>query len=199
MSDVHTPDQRRRNMSAIRSADTKPEMVVRRLVHSSGFRYRLHRADLPGKPDLVFPAKMKVILVHGCFWHMHHCRYGKVRPATNAVFWKNKRESNRARDRRTSQRLRHLGWEVMTVWECQTRTPGSLAKRLQHFLSDEKPRRYKDKQGTQSGGRMNRRRRGTHCRTPAPALLRGGVFGQQQEVDVFYRRPTFHRLDPELD
>ena len=87
MADVLTPEQRQRCMSAIKSKDTKPEMVVRRMVHAMGFRYSLHKKQLPGKPDLVFTRLRKIIFVHGCFWHMHNCRYGKVKPKTKAVTW----------------------------------------------------------------------------------------------------------------
>ncbi len=120
MTDVLTPEQRRCNMSAIKGRDTKPEIIVRRLVHGMGFRYRLNLKDLPGKPDLVFTRLKKIIFVHGCFWHMHRCRYGRVVPATNAEFWRNKREGNVERDKRKQKELRSLGWEILVVWECQT-------------------------------------------------------------------------------
>lgn len=107
-------------MSAIKGRDTKPEIIVRRLVHGMGFRYRLNLKDLPGKPDLVFTRLKKIIFVHGCFWHMHRCRYGRVVPATNAEFWRNKREGNVERDKRKQKELRSLGWEILVVWECQT-------------------------------------------------------------------------------
>jgi DNA mismatch endonuclease (patch repair protein) len=134
MPDVLTPDQRRRNMQAIRARDTKPEMKVRKLLHGLGYRYRLHRRDLPGTPDLVFPKRRKTIFVHGCFWHMHDCRYGTVVPRTNADFWQRKRESNVARDTRHLQDLRDRGWDVLTVWECWTRDPDGLHSRLVTFL-----------------------------------------------------------------
>ena len=134
--DVHTPDQRRRNMAAIRGTDTKPEMVVRRLVHGMGYRYRLHVKGLPGKPDLVLPRHRKVIFVHGCFWHMHNCRYGRVKPATRAEFWETKRQSNVERDRRSRRALRRLGWQILVVWECQTRQADKLQERLRNFLGD---------------------------------------------------------------
>ena len=86
MVDVHTPEQRSFNMSRIRGRDTKPEMIVRSIVHQMGYRFRLHRKDLPGKPDLVLPGRRKIIFVHGCFWHMHRCRYGRVVPRTNTDF-----------------------------------------------------------------------------------------------------------------
>jgi len=121
-------------MSRIRGKDTKPEMVVRKLTHALGYRYRLHRRDLPGCPDLVFPGRLKVIFVHGCFWHRHRCRYGRVRPKTRKAFWKAKLEGNRERDRRNRQALRKLGWDVLVVWECQMRRPEILVDRLVSFL-----------------------------------------------------------------
>lgn len=135
MADVLTPQQRSFNMSRIRSRDTRPEMIVRSIVHRLGYRYRLHKSDLPGKPDLVLVRHRKLIDVHGCFFHMHQCRYGRVVPATNAKFWKTKRLSNVERDRRNLRALRRTGWGVMIVWECETRNPASLLKRLQKFLA----------------------------------------------------------------
>jgi DNA mismatch endonuclease (patch repair protein) len=132
--DVHSPQQRSRNMSAIRGKDTKPEMVVRSISHALGYRYRLHRRDLPGVPDLVFPKLRKVVNVHGCFWHMHMCRYGSVTPKTNTEFWQNKRSGNVARDRKVLRCLRTLGWSVLIVWECETKDVTVLRGRLQRFL-----------------------------------------------------------------
>jgi len=135
MSDVHSPEQRSFNMSRIRSKDTKPELVVRSLVHQLGYRFRLHVQDLPGKPDLVLPAHRKVIFVHGCFWHMHQCRYGRVSPATNAEFWSSKRQSNVSRDQRNRRQLRAEGWSVFVVWECWTKDiDRKLLPRLLQFL-----------------------------------------------------------------
>ena len=134
MVDVLTPEQRQYCMSRIRGKDTKPEMIVRKLVHALGYRYRLHRHDLPGCPDLVFPGRRKVILVHGCFWHRHRCRYGQVMPATRRRFWREKLESNRARDALNRRRLRRLGWQVLVVWECQTRNSAGLLDRIVRFL-----------------------------------------------------------------
>ena len=134
MTDVHTPEQRRRNMSAIKGKDTKPEMVVRKLVHGMGFRYRLHRKDLPGKPDLVFPRLRKVILIHGCYWHIHDCRYGRVVPKTNAEFWQTKRQSNVVRDQKNLADLAEAGWEVLVLWECEIRHPNDLVERIRTFL-----------------------------------------------------------------
>lgn len=138
MTDVHTKNQRSFNMSRIRGKDTAPEMVVRRLVHRMGYRYRLHVRYLPGCPDLVFPTKKAVLFVHGCFWHRHACKLGRPVPATRRTFWKTKLEANKQRDIRHRRVLRRLGWKVLTVWECQTRPAKRerLAERLRAFLSD---------------------------------------------------------------
>ena len=130
MVDVHTPEQRRRNMAAIRYKNTKPEIVVRRLLCEMGLRYRLHRNDLPGKPDIVMPGRKVAIFVHGCFFHMHKCRYGRVVPATNAEFWHTKRSGNAQRDKRNARQLRKLGWKVFTIWECETKEPEKLNRVL---------------------------------------------------------------------
>ncbi len=137
MVDVLTKKQRSFNMSQIRGRDTKPEMVVRKMVHSLGYRYALHRKDLPGHPDMVLTKHRKIIFVHGCFWHMHKCRYGKVKPATNAKFWQSKREGNVARDKRNLRKLRKEGWKVLTIWECQTKKPEKMVKRIVDFLESE--------------------------------------------------------------
>ena len=121
MADVLTPEQRRLNMSRIRDRNTKPELAVRSLAHRMGYRFRLHRKDLPGKPDLVFPVRQKIIFVHGCFFHMHNCPYGRVTPKTNPEFWLKKREGNVARDNRNITALEIAGWEVLIVWECMTK------------------------------------------------------------------------------
>ena len=137
MADVLTQEQRRRCMSAIRDKDTKPEMDVRRLVHAMGYRFRLHLKNLPGKPDLVFPRLRKIIFVHGCFWHMHRCKRGRVVPKSNAEYWRKKREGNVERDKRTRRKLLRLNWEILVVWECQTRLKKRewLKERLNSFLS----------------------------------------------------------------
>lgn len=129
-------EERSRLMSRIRGKDTKPEMVVRKLVHAAGYRYRLHRRDLPGCPDLVFPRYRKVILVHGCFWHRHFCRKGRSTPRTRRGFWKKKFEQNRERDRKNRRALRRQGWQVLVVWECETKNPDKLLNRLHSFLDD---------------------------------------------------------------
>ena len=135
MTDVFTPDQRAALMSRIRGRDTKPEMVVRRLVHALGFRYRLHRRDLPGSPDLVFRGRHKVIFVHGCFWHRHPgCKLAAV-PKTGEDFWQRKFEQNVQRDRTVVELLKKNGWEVLIVWECETRKPEGLPEKVMEFLS----------------------------------------------------------------
>jgi DNA mismatch endonuclease (patch repair protein) len=130
MTDVLTTEQRSYNMSRIRSCDTKPELRVRRLLHGLGFRYRLHGKALPGKPDLVFAGPRAVLFVHGCFWHMHRCKFGKPAPATNKDFWAQKRSSNADRDKRNRKGLRADGWKVFEVWECATKTDDVLRRKL---------------------------------------------------------------------
>lgn len=134
MPDVLTPEQRHKNMSAIKGKNTKPEMVIRSLVHKMGYRYRLHRKDLPGKPDMVFPKRKKVIFVHGCFWHIHSCQYGQVKPKTNADFWEQKRQSNVTRDIQNLEKLEQLGWQVFTIWECEVKDTDLLRKKITEFL-----------------------------------------------------------------
>ncbi|MGB6131421.1 MAG: very short patch repair endonuclease [Acidobacteriaceae bacterium] len=129
--DVHTPATRSRNMAAIRSANTKPEMRVRSALHAMGFRFRLHRKDLPGRPDIVLPKHQTAIFVHGCFWHCHRCKYGSVVPATRAEFWAAKRGGNVARDRRNAAALRRQGWRVIVLWECEVRTVETARAKLQ--------------------------------------------------------------------
>jgi DNA mismatch endonuclease, patch repair protein len=130
-------------MSRIRGKDTRPELAVRRLVHGMGYRYRLHRADLPGKPDLVFAAKHKVIFVHGCFWHHHACRYGEVTPKTNAKFWKEKIATNIARDARNVQALQDKGWEVLVVWECEITGNSVLTDQIRRFIGKRNDHNHK--------------------------------------------------------
>lgn len=122
-----------RRMSAVRGVDTKPEMRVRRLVHSMGYRYRLHVRGLPGTPDMVFPSRRKVINVSGCFWHMHGC-VGSHVPTKRKAFWLAKLERNKMRDRANNRLLKQLGWDVLTIWECQLRDEPRLVQRLSAFL-----------------------------------------------------------------
>jgi DNA mismatch endonuclease (patch repair protein) len=123
-------------MSRIRSKNTRPEVVVRSLVHRLGYRFRLHQTDLPGRPDLVLRRHNRVIFVHGCFWHCHNCRYGSVKPAANAEFWENKRAGNVARDQRNRELLQEMGWHVLVVWECCTRNPEQLEEQVVAFLEE---------------------------------------------------------------
>lgn len=120
-------------MSAIRSKGMKPELQVRRLVHRMGYRYRLHRKGLPGKPDLVFGPRKAVIFVHGCFWHQHDCQDGH-RPKSNTSYWDEKLRRNVERDERVQAELKDMGWRVLVVWECETTHSDDLEKRLRDFL-----------------------------------------------------------------
>ncbi|MEJ0038639.1 MAG: DNA mismatch endonuclease Vsr [Gammaproteobacteria bacterium] len=121
-------------MARVRGKDTVPELVVRRLVHKMGFRYRLHARDLPGRPDLVLPRLRKVILVHGCYWHRHpRCKLARL-PKSRLDFWLPKLMGNRQRDLKNERLLRKLGWEAFTVWECQISKTETLAEKLKRFL-----------------------------------------------------------------
>lgn len=140
MTDVLTPEQRSRNMRAIRSTNTRPERAVRQMLRDKGAPYRVHPAKLPGKPDLVFNKLKKAIFVHGCYWHMHRCRYGRVVAKTNATFWRQKRASNSERDRRVLRALKAEGWDVLVVWECWLKMPKKVDRKLDEFLSSPPPR-----------------------------------------------------------
>ena len=133
MADKLTPERRSANMARIRAKDTRPEMLVRRMVHGLGARYRLHRKDLPGKPDLVFGPRRKVIFVHGCFWHLHSCRDGRI-PASRRDYWEPKLTRNAARDRAAQAALEAAGWQVLVIWECETKDRPALEQRLRGFL-----------------------------------------------------------------
>ena len=117
MADVHSPEQRSKNMSAIKGVNTTPEVKVRRLLHSKGYRFRLHKKDLPGRPDIVLPRHNVAIFVNGCFWHQHECHLFRW-PETRAKFWEDKLAANRIRDENNYQDLRHAGWRVVIIWEC---------------------------------------------------------------------------------
>lgn len=133
------PD-RSRIMRAVRKVDTKPELIVRRTLHAMGFRFRLHRRDLPGTPDVVLPRYRTIVQVHGCFWHQHEgCRSATV-PATRQDYWLPKLSRNKERDRRTGVALEALGWRVTTVWECEATDLARLAPRLRRFLGRVRPR-----------------------------------------------------------
>lgn len=121
-------------MSQIKSADTKPEMAIRRALHKRGYRYRTHDRLLPGTPDLVFRGRRRVIFVNGCFWHSHECKYGRVTPGTNSDFWKAKRAATVDRDFHNASELQAAGWQVLTVWECELRDFESAIERVCEFL-----------------------------------------------------------------
>jgi len=125
---------RSETMARIGSCDTGPEKAVRRLLWGMGFRFRCCRDGLPGRPDVVIPARRKAIFVHGCFWHAHGCR-ARILPRTRRAYWRAKFEGNRRRDRRVQAALRRLGWSVMVVWECALREPERVAARLRRFLA----------------------------------------------------------------
>lgn len=133
MVDNRSPESRSALMSRIGGKDTAPELAVRRLLHALGYRFRLHRRDLPGTPDIVLPSRRKVIFVNGCFWHAHGCRFGRP-PKSRTEFWLPKFERNRSKDKRNRREVRRLGWEVLTVWQCQIRSIDRLRTRLTSFL-----------------------------------------------------------------
>jgi DNA mismatch endonuclease (patch repair protein) len=137
--DTRTPEQRRRIMQSVKTKDTGPEMAVRKILFSMGYRYRLHRKDLPGKPDIVLPGRHKAIFVHGCFWHGHECAKGKA-AKSRTDYWVAKVNANRARDARNLQDMNTLGWESLVVWQCEQSDSETLARRLKAFVSaPEKP------------------------------------------------------------
>jgi DNA mismatch endonuclease, patch repair protein len=121
-------------MRAVKSRNTKPEMLVRQALFSMGYRYRLHRADLPGKPDIVFPGRHKVIFVHGCFWHGHSCARGSRTPKANSEYWERKILMNRERDKLHVADLQAHGWTVLALWECELRDLTTLSQQLMLFL-----------------------------------------------------------------
>ncbi len=132
---LEPPDPvRSRTMRAVKGRDTKPEWTVRRLLHGLGYRYRLHRRDLPGTPDLAFPARRRAVFVHGCFWHGHDCPRGTRKPKRNAEFWAAKIARNARRDGEAQARLADLGWASLVVWECGLKDRPALEATLQDFL-----------------------------------------------------------------
>jgi DNA mismatch endonuclease, patch repair protein len=135
MTDVFDPTQRSAVMRAVKSKDTAPERAVRRAAHALGLRFRLHRADLPGKPDLVFPARRVALFVHGCFWHGHDCPRGARMPQTNRAYWQAKIARNMTRDSVSSAALKKLGWTPRTIWECETRDAAALSRRIARLLA----------------------------------------------------------------
>jgi DNA mismatch endonuclease, patch repair protein len=132
--DTISPERRSLLMGRIRSKDTRPERVIRSMLHRMGFRFRLHRRDLPGKPDVVLPKHRKVVLVQGCFWHGHTCTLAS-RPKSNQNYWSEKIATNRARDQRNRAELKRRGWLVLELWECDIRADRRIEERLRRFMA----------------------------------------------------------------
>jgi DNA mismatch endonuclease (patch repair protein) len=137
MTDVFSKEKRSWIMSRVKGRDTKPEILVRSLVHRMGYRFRIHGRELPGNPDIVLPRHGKVIFVHGCFWHGHNRCPRSKRPTTNKSFWNKKLDGNIKRDRRFRRSLVHKGWRILVVWQCEMREPDRLLRKLEKFLHDE--------------------------------------------------------------
>jgi DNA mismatch endonuclease (patch repair protein) len=137
MTDKFSPSKRKTIMQSIQGKDSRPEKIVRSMIFKLGFRYRLHDALLPGKPDLVFKSAKKIIFVHGCYWHRHNCKKGNSIPDTNQEFWKKKFAANKKRDKEVRRKLRKEGWKILIIWECETRKTkrSKLATRIIKFLT----------------------------------------------------------------
>ena len=136
--DTLTTEQRSRRMGLVKGKNTGVELRVRRLIHAMGYRYRLHRSDLPGKPDLTFASRQAVLFVHGCFWHRHEdCKLARM-PKSKVEFWRHKLDANKARDARNLSTLARLGWRTLVVWECETKDEAALAQRIGCFLDGRK-------------------------------------------------------------
>ncbi len=129
-----TTEARSRIMRSVKASNTRPEIAVRKLAHRMGYRFRLYRADMPGKPDLAFPGRKAAIFVHGCFWHGHGCRRGARTPKTNVAYWTAKIGRNVARDRQHMRRLKSAGWRALIVWECTIKDEVKLARKIRRFL-----------------------------------------------------------------
>ncbi|MDX1935354.1 MAG: DNA mismatch endonuclease Vsr [Capsulimonadales bacterium] len=136
MADIYSPEKRSAVMRSVRTTHTQPERTVRRTLHALGYRFRLHRKDLPGRPDIVLPRHHTVLFVHGCFWHRHDCPKGTL-PVNRAEFWRAKLGRNIERDRENRQALEQLGWRVVTIWECETKTADGLRRILTERMSPE--------------------------------------------------------------
>jgi len=129
-----TSPDRSRIMQKVRSKNTRPEIIVRSLIHRLGYRFRIHYPSLPSKPDVVLPKKRKIIFVHGCFWHGHSCRAGQNRPKTHKAYWENKLSRTMIRDKNNVETLKKMGWRVLVIWECEIRDKEFLVKRITEFL-----------------------------------------------------------------
>ncbi len=138
MADVYSKEKRSWIMGRVKGCDTKPELLVRSLIHRMGFRFRIHRRDLPGNPDIVLPRYKKVIFVHGCFWHQHQECSRSKRPTTNEAFWNKKLDGNLERDKQFQQELTSLGWKFLVIWQCETKVSDILAIKLERFLYEDK-------------------------------------------------------------
>ena len=138
MSSTHVATATSARMAKVKQKGTAPELVVRRLVRGMNYRYRLHRKDLPGKPDLVFSSRRKVIFVHGCFWHGHHCRAGRNRPTSNRTYWESKLNRNHQRDAKNVAALEAAGWKILVLWECEMKDRLEITDRIRQFLDDSK-------------------------------------------------------------
>jgi DNA mismatch endonuclease, patch repair protein len=137
MTDVFSEAKRSWIMGRVRGRDTKPEMLVRSVIHRMGFRFRVNRRDLPGNPDIVLSRHKRVIFVHGCFWHGHSGCPRSKRPSTNQLFWDRKLNGNLERDKRFQEALSEMGWKVLVIWQCETKSSDDLAMKLRRFLYDE--------------------------------------------------------------
>ncbi|MBB5393925.1 MULTISPECIES: very short patch repair endonuclease [unclassified Herbaspirillum] len=135
MVDTRTIEQRRRIMQSVRIKDTGPEIIVRKIIYGLGYRYRLHRKDLPGRPDICFPGKKKVIFVHGCFWHGHLCKKGQL-PKSKLEYWQPKINANKSRDAKNVDLLEQQGWKILILWQCELYETETLLLRLEEFLRD---------------------------------------------------------------
>lgn len=155
--DIRTPEQRRRIMQAVKSENTKPELVVRRLLHGMGYRYLLHRKDLPGRPDIAIISRRRAIFVHGCFWHGHDCRKGRL-PKSRLDYWRPKLERNKERDKEKEKMLASLGWAVLVVWQCETVDLDALSSRLHDFVGSD-DFRLRDRMDHRSSGEISVERR----------------------------------------
>ncbi|MEP7336821.1 MAG: very short patch repair endonuclease [Acidobacteriota bacterium] len=134
--DTFSKEKRSEIMRAVKSEDSQAELIVRRMLHRAGFRYRLHVAALPGKPDVVFPSRRKVIFIHGCFWHLHKNCPAARHPSSNVEYWEAKLKRNVERDRKNRKKLKALGWTTLVVWECKLKNPDAVFSALIRFLSD---------------------------------------------------------------
>lgn len=143
MADVLTPAQRSRCMAAVKAKDNRPERLVRSILTALGYSFVSNVKDLPGQPDVVFYRRRKIIFVHGCFWHRHRCRSGRSLPSTRIDFWKDKLRRNKERDKRQLRELRHLGWQVLVIWQCQLKPSrrNRTTARMRQFLKNRNKRR----------------------------------------------------------